>query len=59
MKGFNQGRNNIATLLLIELDDFLTDGCDVYSESSQLKDGALEQNDVLEPVIPNFSYTFW
>ena len=60
MKGFNQRRNNIATLLLIELDDFLTDGCDVYSKASQLKDGALEQqDDVLEPVIPNFSYTFW
>jgi hypothetical protein len=59
MKGFNKGRNDIATLLLIELDDFLTDGCDVYLKSSQIKDGALEQEDILEPVIPNFSYTFW
>ena len=41
MKGFNQGRNNFATLILIELDDFLTDSCDVYSKSSQIKDGAL------------------
>lgn len=59
MKGFNQGRNNIATFLFIELDNFLTDGSDVYSKASQLNDGALEQDDVLEPVTPNFSYTFW
>lgn len=35
-KGFNDRRYNFATFLLIKLDDFLADNCDIYSKSNQL-----------------------